>query len=540
MLLKNKFKDNKFLLQIILDGYGIGKENYTNAIFKAKKPYLDYLLKNYPQTRLNAHGEFVGLDQKTAMGGSEVGHSTIGAGRIIMQTSSLINQMIQNGQFQKSPTLVKLLKQAQKKSFHLIGLLSDGNVHSHINHLKELITVAAKNQVSKCYVHALLDGRDTPIQSALIYTEEIEQLFSKIKKQNPSYEYSFASGAGREYATMDRAKNWYLIERGWKAHVMGEAEFCFNSMTEAITHFRANKKTLIDQDLPTFNLKTKKGKTISIQDEAAVLFFNFRGDRAIELSQALEDPNFSEFSTPNKPKVFFAAMTVYDETNDKPKNRIIEPPVKKNFFGEKLVIKKKKQFRISETQKYPHITFFYNGGYHIPLEPKLETYHLIESDRPDSFANKPQMKALEITDQTMKFIQSQEYSFGLVNFPNPDMVGHTGDFEAVVKSIEVLDKCLQKICETVRKYGGIVIVTADHGNADEMIIKNSAGEDEISTKHSLNPVPFIIFDNHFNQNYKLIKNSSKNQLGLSQIAATSLILLGEDPAEGWNQHLFQV
>ena len=539
MKLHQQFKQNPFLLQIILDGYGLGKPDYTNAIHQAKTPYFDYLWKNYHKTNLFAHGHFVGLPNEKDLGGSEVGHSTIGAGKRIFQTQALIQKMIKDGSFQNSPTLLKLFKQAKQKSLHLIGLLSDGNIHSHIDHLITIITEAVKNKVANCYLHALLDGRDTPIQSALHYTEKIEMLFNKIRKQNPDYNYQFASAAGREFATMDRAKNWYLIKRGWQTHVLGKAELSFTSIKAGILHFRQQIPNLIDQDIPSFNIAKETNKTIAMQDGDAVLFFNFRGDRAIEFSQALADPNFSEFEIEKKPKVLFASLAVYDESNNKPDLRIVEPLKKSHFFGERLVQKKYKQFRLSETQKYPHVTFFYNGGYSNPLDPKLENYNIIESNSPDSFAKEPQMKAKEITEQTLKLIKSKEYKFGLINFPNPDMVGHTGDFQAVLKSIEFLDKQLQKICEKVAEYNGIAIITADHGNADEMIIKNELGKDEPCTKHSLNPVPFIIFAPTYKNNYSLKQNTTANPLGLSQIAATSFILLGEKPPLDLDNHLFR-
>ena len=544
----NHFKQSRFLVQIILDGYGIGKKDFSNAIFQAKTPYMDYLLKSYANTELFTHGQFVGLPEKNSLGSSEIGHSTIGAGKINLQLPSLIQKKIIDGSFAKNPVLLKLFRHAKKNSLHLIGLLSDGNIHSHIYHLETILSEAAKNGVSRCYLHALLDGRDVAVQSALHYTKKIQMLFQKITRENPSFEYAFASAGGREYTTMDRAKNWYLVQRGWAAHVRGEAEFVFDSIEEGIQYFRKKNPQIVDQDIPAFNIRNSSNqkkdkqtakKTVAMQDGDAVFFFNFRADRAAEFSSALEDENFSEFPTPNKPDVYFAAMCVYNQDKNTPKNRIIEPPAKGKFFGEWLVEKKITQFRLTETQKYPHVTFFYNGGYREPLDKKLETYHCIQSDAPHLFVQKPQMKAKEITAQAIKFIKSKDYSFGLINFPNPDMVGHTGDFQATKKAIEILDACLQKICKTITQEQGIAIITADHGNADEMVIQTADKKKQPSAKHSLNPVPFIILDKNYTNQYQLQKNSFKNPLTLANIAATSFVLLGEEPPESMDRHLFK-
>ena len=531
------FRQSKFLLQIILDGYGVGKKDHTNAIYKASTPYMDYLLRNYANTQLFAHGSFVGL-ANTDLGGSEVGHSTIGAGNIRVQLPVRIQKMIQDGSFENSACLQKTFAVARGGALHLIGLLSDGNIHSHIKHVITIIRLAVKNNITRCYLHALLDGRDTAIQSALHYTEQIENLFTKINKEHQNFHYAFASAGGREYTTMDRAQNWQLISRGWELHIKGVAEFSFASVKDGIEYFRQKNSKIIDQDIPAFTIYTNKQKTIAVKDEDAVFFFNFRADRALEFSSIWYDKNFNYFDLKGKPRAFFAAMTVYDQEKSEPKNRIIEPLPKILCFGERLVEKGMRQFRISETQKYPHVTFFYNGGYAVELDKNLETYYQIESNLPDSFASMPQMKAVEITEKTIDLISSGDYRFGLVNFPNPDMVGHTGNFLAAVEAIEVVDSCLQRICETAKEKGGIVIVTADHGNADEMIELVDSKE-QISTKHSLNPVPFVIVDKNFQARYQLQQNSFTKPLGLSQIAATSFILLGEQEPMEMQTSLFQ-
>ena len=329
--IKNHFQDSRFLIQIILDGYGIGKEDNTNAIYKANTPYMDWVSRKYASTKLYAHGPFVGLPNNKDLGGSEVGHSTIGAGKINLQLPSMIQKKIQNGSFENSSCLKKTFSIAKKGALHLIGLLSDGNIHSHIDHLIAIIHAAEKNAISNCYLHALLDGRDTPIQSALIFTEKIEALFSKINKRNKNFNYSFASAGGREYTTMDRAKNWYLIARGWNLHIKGIAKFSFASIKEGIEYFRKKKPSIIDQDIPAFNI-LHRGKSITVKDGDALFSFNFRGDRMREFSSIWEEENFSHFSLEKKPKIFFSAMTVYDQDKNQPKNRIIEIPPKKNFL----------------------------------------------------------------------------------------------------------------------------------------------------------------------------------------------------------------
>lgn len=531
------FQDSKFLLQIILDGYGLGKKDYTNAIYVAKTPYIDSLFKKYAHTTLFAHGQFVGLGNNTDLGGSEVGHSTIGAGRVLEQLPTRIQKMIQARSFEKSACLQKLFATAKNGALHLIGLLSDGNIHSNISHLLAIIQAAVQNKVSRCYLHALLDGRDTPIQSALNYTEQIEDLFAKINQQNVSFDYRFSSAGGREYTTMDRAKNWYLIERGWKAHIKAKADFCFGSVREGIEFFRNKNPHIIDQDLPVFTISSQTKKATPVKDNDAVFFFNFRADRAREFSSIWYNESFQHFDLNGKPNVFFASMSVYDQEQDQPKNRIIESLPKSKFLGEVLVERGIRQFRISETQKYPHVTFFYNGGYAVELDKKLETYCMINSNPPDTFAQKPAMKAFEITKQTIKFLESGDYRFGVVNFPNPDMVGHTGDFQAVVQAIEVVDQCLQMLCKKVLELGGIAMITADHGNADEMLVRIHQKE-QASTKHSLNPVPFVIVENNFYRQYQLLQNSLQQPLSLSHIASTSLFLLNQQSHKDFDKNLF--
>ncbi len=474
------FINRRPLLNIILDGYGLGRQDYTDAIFQAATPFMDNLRSTFTQTTLLTHGKFVGLPGKNDLGGSEVGHLTIGAGQMISQGPTLITDSINDGSFFKFPVLKQAIENAKSSALHLIGLLSDGNVHSHLDHFIAVIEEANRQGIERVYVHSLLDGRDVGIQSADQYIDQLENLFKNIIKEHPNREYAFASGGGRERITMDRDKNWAKVEAGWKTHVEGKSGNNFVSAKEAVLHFREQTPELIDQDCPAFNILSKTGDIVTINDGDSVIFMNFRADRAIELAMAFVDENFDGFKIDHRPQVYFAGMMVYDEDKDLPHNRIIGSPQVPNPFGKRILELGLNQFRLAETQKYAHVTFFFNGGYRNPLDPEKEIYHLIPSDKIDSFALQPKMKAVEIADQAIEFILSGKFDYGLINFANADMVGHTGDMEAVIQAVEAVDLALSRICSTIKEAGGIALITADHGNADEMIITNKrTGKEEI-------------------------------------------------------------
>ena len=535
--LNQHFSQYSFLIQIVLDGYGIGRKDYTNAIFQAQPSYINNLILNFPTTQLKVHGNAVGVDENI-LGGSEVGHLTMGAGRIISQGITKINTMIKDGSFFASPILNNSLHNAYNTSLHLIGLLSDGGIHSHINHLVSLINTAAKNNIKKCYIHAILDGRDVPIQSALQYTDIINTTIKNILVQYPDYDYRFVSACGREYATMDRAQDWKRIERGWRAHVEGKAPQCFSSIEEGILHFRSKQPSLIDQDIPTFNIIDCQGNTTPMKTGDSLIFFNFRADRALEFSQAITEKEFPHFSRKYHPKIFYTAMTTYDLEKNIPVNSIIKNTSVDNSFGQRISKKNYTQFRLAETHKFPHVTFFFNGGYKTPLNEKNEHYFCIQSESVDTLLKTPQMKAIEVTQKAIELIETKKYRYGLINFANADMIGHTGNFNAVVQTIQCLDSCIAQLCATIKSHNGIAIITADHGNADEMIFFNPVTQkDEINTKHSFNPVPCVLFDYNYNKQYQL-KQLHQQDLGLSMIAATNFILLGETPPQDLNESLF--
>lgn len=540
-VLIDQFTGRRPLINIVLDGYGIGKEDHTNAIHLASTPFLDYLRNNFANTTLFTHGHHVGLPGKNDMGGSEVGHLTMGAGEIIQQGPTLISKAIQDGSFFRSPVLQSALKQAEKGALHLIGLLSDGNVHSHLSHFVAVIEEAVRQGVQKCHIHALLDGRDVGVQTAQHYIQPLEKLFREVLADHPDWEYNFASGGGREAITMDRDNNWDKVKAGWDTHVLGKSGNYFSSAQEAILYFRDQTPDLVDQDCPPFNVRNTKGEIPIIKDGDSVIFMNFRADRALELTKAFTEENFKEFPLERRPDIFFAALMIYDLDNDIPKNRIMEGTVVAQPFGKRILDLGFSQFRLAESQKYAHVTFFFNGGYRNPLDPNRETYHFIDSDKVESFALAPRMKALEIAAQAIKFVESEKYDFGLINFANADMVGHSGNMQATIEAVEVVDVALKQICEVIRAVRGVVVITADHGNADEMIIINKVTNlEEISTKHSLNPVSFIIYDPLYQGDYRLKKSISTAELNLSMIAATNFILLGQSIPTDINEALLQI
>jgi 2,3-bisphosphoglycerate-independent phosphoglycerate mutase len=539
--LVDQFQNRRPLLNIVLDGYGLGPENHTNAIYQARTPFMDQLRQHYPTTSLLTHGPHVGLPGENDMGGSEVGHLTMGAGRIIAQGPTMINQAIADGSFFESPVLQKALNRAQTGALHLIGLLSDGNVHSHLSHFFAIIDAAAQHNVRRCFIHALLDGRDVGIQTADQYIEETEKRFAAIRQADPDRDYRIASGGGREVVTMDRDQNWDKVAAGWHTHVHGKSGHNFRSALDAVRYFRDQTPGLVDQDCPPFNIEDENGQVVTINDGDAVIFMNFRADRAIELTSAFVETNFSGFDIDHRPEVYFAGMMVYDEDRSIPANVIMRSPVVDRPFGRRLVEMGLRQFRLAETQKYAHVTFFYNGGYRNPLDPNNEIYHLIPSDKIDSFARAPQMKAAEIAAAAVRFVEAGDFDFGLINFANTDMVGHTGDFQATVRAAETVDEAVRKICGAIKAAGGIAVVTADHGNADEMIVINpKTGREEISTKHSINPVSYTIYDPRYNGNYRLQQRTTANPLNLSRLAATNYILLGRPVPDDINPPLFDI
>jgi len=527
--LQQYFSGRGPLIHVVLDGWGVGATDETNAVNKANLPVMSRLIRGCPYTQLWTHGKYVGLPNEKDMGGSEVGHMTMGAGMVMEQGPTLIQNLLQSGEFFENPVLSRIIQNCVERDtpLHLLGLLSNGNIHSHVDHTEAIIRHAFQSGIRRCYLHALLDGRDVGVQSALDFTEPFEKLFSELKGQRPGIDYAFASGGGREVITMDRDNNWEKIETGWQIHVQGQSENQFPSIRDAIEHFRKQNPEIIDQDIPGFVI-IRNGEAVGrIEDQHALIFTNFRGDRATEFSQAVLADDFPYFERYRCPEVLFAGMTQYDQDNQIPPDYLVGTPVVEEPFGKRILELGLKQFRLSETQKFAHVTFFYNGGYREPLDPLQENYHFIASDKIPSFAERPAMKAPGISKKAVEFINSGEYQYGLINFANADMVGHTGDLQATVRAVEAVDAALDNIVRAIDAVNGLLVITADHGNADEMLISNQNGTLEISTKHSLNPVPFLIYDPLYNGDYRLKPFGQDYNNNLSNIAATNFLLLGQ-------------
>ncbi len=534
---------NKPVLLIVMDGWGIGTGGPEDAIAQANTPVFDRLWSNYPHTRLFTHGPYVGLSAAKDMGGSEVGHLTMGAGQILDQGPTRINNAIADKTFFESDALQQVMAAlAHGTTLHLMGLLSDGNIHSHLTHFDALINYAFEHGVKRLRVHALLDGRDVGIQTAQKYVCELEEGFAFING-NEGFDYGFASGGGRERIVMDRDYDWPKIEQGWSLMVHGECDNRFPSMMAAITHFRDVQPDLVDQDMPGFVIVDDQDRPVgNMADGDAVVMVNFRGDRAVEITEAFELDDFDGFDRGDKPDVTYAGMMVYDEDRNLPKLQLMGPTKVDNPFGRRILGLGIKQFRLTETQKYPHVTFFFNGGYRKPLNENMEDYILIPSDKGVSFADAPQMKSSEIAAKAVELIESGQYGFGLINFANADMVGHCGKIESAIAAVEAVDTAVGRIVEALEKAGGAALITADHGNAEEMLVATKSGH-EPSTKHSINPVPCILFDADYDGSWQLRQPDDSDAPlaapGLSHLAATLFEMMGQPVPGDLNPSLIE-
>ncbi len=527
------------LVTIVMDGVGIAPDNGANAIAKAHTPTLDRLMRDYPMVPLRAHGTAVGLPSDDDMGNSEVGHNALGAGQVFAQGAKLVSQSIENGKLFASDTWNALIGGVKEHhtTLHFLGLFSDGNVHSHIDHLKAMIDHAKSDGVSRVRIHILLDGRDVGETSALDYVLPFEAYLDSLR--SPDFDICIASGGGRMQITMDRYEaNWEMVHRGWLTHVLGEGR-CFDSAEAAITTYRS-ETGVIDQDLPPF-VVAKDGKPVgTIEDGDSVIFFNFRGDRAIEISKTFEaDDSFDKFDRVRVPHVLYAGMLEYDGDLHIPSRYLVNPPEISNTQSEYLVATGISQLAISETQKYGHVTYFWNGNKSGKFSEELETYIEIPSDVVP-FEQRPWMKCAEITDRLIECLRSGKYRYLRVNFPNGDMVGHTGSFLATECSMEALDLQLARILKVVDELHGACIITADHGNADEMYeIDKKTGAPKVGkdgsmkakTSHTLNPVPCIFYDNFTGDQYCI---KLDGDFGLSNVAATTVNLLGYEAPAMWD------
>lgn len=520
-------KAKKPILLVVMDGVGFSKTGLGDAVTLANTPTLDWLLQNCPNTRLKAHGGAVGLPSDDDMGNSEVGHNAIGCGQIYSQGAKLVNESIESGKMYGSDTWKEVVSNVKKNgsALHFIGLLSDGNVHSNISHLFSMLEEAKKEGVSKARVHILLDGRDVPATSALTYVEQLENKLSELNGEG--FDGRIASGGGRMKVTMDRYQaNWGMVELGWKTHVKGEGRQ-FASAKEAIETFRNETDGVIDQDLPAFVIAENGEAVGKINDKDSVVLYNFRGDRAIELSMAFDNDIFTFFDRGAKPDVVYAGMLQYDGDLKLPKRYLVSPPEIKDTLSELLVNNGYKQYAVSETQKYGHVTYFWNGNRSAKFSEELETFKEIPSDNV-SFDQRPWMKSAEITDDLIEVIKSGEYDFIRCNFPNGDMVGHTGSLDSTIIGVESVDLGLERLKKVCDECKVTMLITADHGNADEMVERNKKGKLAVRTAHSLNPVPFIIYDTE--TEYEIIPS---DKYGLANIAPTVAKMFGLKAPDCW-------
>ncbi|MCF7790789.1 MAG: 2,3-bisphosphoglycerate-independent phosphoglycerate mutase [Victivallales bacterium] len=544
LLINESFKGRKGpVVLCIMDGVGFGKYENGDAFLKGYTPNLDKMLKTLPNTKLKAHGTAVGLPSDSDMGNSEVGHNAIGAGRVFSQGAKLVNEAIQSERMFKEETWLKAVEncKSNNSTMHFLGLFSDGNVHSNISHLKAMIEKAIDEGVKKIRIHLLLDGRDVPETSALKYVEPFEEYLKPLREM---CDIKIASGGGRMKITMDRySANWDMVKIGWDIHVHGKGRM-FSSAKEAIEILR-KETNAIDQDLPPFVIKDQNDEPVgAMHDGDTVVFYNFRGDRALEITAAFEEDVFDKFDRTPRPNVFYAGMMEYDGDMHVPKNFLVTPPAISKTMGEYLCKTGLNLMAISETQKYGHVTYFFNGNRTGKFDENKETYIEITSDI-IPFEQRPWMKGAEITDKVIESVGSGKYDFIRLNYPNGDMVGHTGIYQAAIIAIETVDLCLKRLADAVAKAGGVLIITADHGNCDDMFQHNKKtgeveigenGKPEAKTSHSLNPVPCIIYDPEGKGEYK---QTLRDGLGISSVTATCIELLGYEKPEDYDPSVLE-
>ena len=544
----NKFDGVKGpVVTIVMDGVGLAPDTVSNAVATSYTPNLDMLMSKYPMVALKAHGTAVGLPSDDDMGNSEVGHNALGAGQVFAQGAKLVSNSIESGKMFASATWQELIGNVKtnKSTLHFLGLFSDGNVHSHIDHLKAMLVQAKKEGVGTVRIHILIDGRDVGETSALEYINPFEDFIADLR--DADFDIKIASGGGRMTITMDRYEaNWAMVELGWKTHVLGEGRQ-FASAAEAVETYRAETK-VIDQDLPPFVI-AENGKPVgTVQDGDSVIFYNFRGDRSIEISKAFDGGDeFDKFDRVRKPNVCYAGMLEYDGDLHIPNKYLVNPPEITNTMSEYLANTGVNVLAISETQKYGHVTYFWNGNKSGKFSEELETYIEVPSDVVP-FEQRPWMKCAEITDKLIECLESGKYRYLRVNFPNGDMVGHTGSLAATRCSMEALDLQLGRLLPVIDRLGGVALITADHGNADEMLEMDKktgapktdkAGNFKSKTSHTLNPVPCIIYDNTDAKNSYTVK-ADEGAFGLSNVAATVVNLLGYEAPAMWDASILNV
>ncbi len=501
---------------LILDGFGHREAIENNAIAQARTPHLDALKQQFPHTFINASEHYVGLPDGQ-MGNSEVGHLNIGAGRIVFQDFERINNSIANGEFFKHVELVKALQnlKANNKALHIFGLLSDGGVHSHINHILTMLEMAAQQGVSKVYIHAFLDGRDTPPISALPYLAAVEE---KIKGLGVG---KIASVSGRFYS-MDRDKRWERVAPAYNMIVNGEADFVEATASEALHNAYARKES--DEFVKCTAIRKANESPTRLEDGDAVVYMNFRSDRARQLTDAILHGHFDGFARTRVPQLSAYFTLTQHDVNQTKATPIFAATSVPNTFGEYIANLGLTQLRIAETEKYPHVTFFFNGGEETVF--KGEERIMVPSPKVATYDLQPEMSAPEMTDKLVEAITNKTYNAIICNYANGDMVGHTGNIDAAIKAVETLDTCVGRVVAAAQRVGAEVIITADHGNAEQMF---DSDNNQVHTQHTTNLVPFIYIGRHA----KVAKTGA-----LSDLAPTLLAMMGvPQPAEMTGKNL---
>jgi 2,3-bisphosphoglycerate-independent phosphoglycerate mutase len=520
------------LVTVVMDGIGHRAATLGNAVSNAYTPTLARMLADRPNILLRAHGTAVGMPSDDDMGNSEVGHNALGSGQVYAQGAALVNAAIENGSLFSGQAWREIAQNAAREGacLHLLGLFSDGNVHSHLDHLRALVAGARDAGIARVRVHALLDGRDVPATSALDYVVPFERYLAHISSDR--FDARMASGGGRMHITMDRYEaDWEMVARGWATHVLGEGRG-FASTVQAIETFRAEQPGIGDQYLPAFVIH-ENGRPIGpIRDGDSVVMFNFRGDRAIEISRAFEESDFTPFDRRRHPRVCYAGMLQYDGDLQLPRRFLVAPPAIKDTVAEHLVESGISQLAISETQKYGHVSYFWNGNRSQRFDETLENWIEIPSDRVP-FEQRPWMKAAEITDRLLDELKTGRYRTARVNY-------------ATLIAVASVDLALSRLLPVIDALGGAALITADHGNAEEMYETNRKsgaallqpdGNYRPKTSHTLNPVPFILYENVSGGRLRL---RADPDAGLANVAATSVNLLGLTAPDCWRPSLLEV
>ena len=525
---------------VVMDGIGRGAGDEADAVAIAATPTLDRLWVPGVRAELRAHGRAVGLPSDDDMGNSEVGHNALGAGKVYAQGALLVNRAIASGAMFEGAAWRHVVERGAKGgAVHFLGLLSDGNVHSNLDHLEAMLGAAAKAGCKRLYIHALLDGRDVPPRSAQEYIARTERFLGSLRSSG--IDARIVSGGGRMYITMDRYEaDWAMVERGWHTHVLADARR-FPSAMAALETLRSEQPGATDQDLGAFVVEP----AAPMQDGDACVMFNFRGDRAIEISRAFDDDQLDKFDRVRRPDVLYAGMMEYDGDLHIPAHYLVEPPEIERPMGEILATAHVSQLAISETQKYGHVTYFWNGNRSGMFDQGTETYVEIPSDRVP-FDQRPWMKAAEITDRLIAELRTGKHRFARVNYANGDMVGHTGSFDATVVAVEAVDLELGRLAKAVEELQGILVVTADHGNADEMfqrdkkgkVLRDASGKPVAKTSHTLSPVPFFIHDPMRGDRYEIDPERAKTA-GIANVTATCIELLGFVPPDDLESSLLR-